>query len=217
MKEKSDQFIADMFCGTLKQERPMDGIMGNGDYDEFERGEIEKLMAKLKTDDLNKILDAGTGIGRNIEILKRVGYADISACDFCPDMVEAFKNRYPEIPCIEADLTDLSEYPDNSFDVVFIMYVFIHIVDDDNLQKAIAEIERITRPDGLVVFGQVMDAENKIRTRQCVVREIFEIMPMFKEKKLEHFYKNLYELHSSIGDKSVEGGWTNKVSFAVFK
>jgi hypothetical protein len=90
------------------------------------------------------------------------------------------------------------------------MYVLIHIVDDGMMGRAIAEMERVTH--GTVIIGQVMDPLNKAQHRICKVREFFEIYPYFKKKKLDHFYKNLYEFPISPGSKIM-----NRISFAIFR
>lgn len=205
----SDQIIVDMFNETALRERPLSGIMGNEEYDEFEREQILKFF-KDNITPTGSIFDAGCGLGRNIPVLQAAGFTDITAIDFSIEMINKFKERFPEIPISQGDLTDLSAIADNTFENTFCMYVLIHIVDDEMMGRAIAEMERITR--GPVIIGQVMDPRNKAQHRICKVREFFEIYPYFKKKKLDHFYENLYEFHIPNNDKIF-----NRVSFAIFR
>lgn len=209
--DASNPFVAKMFHDSIasppKPERILDGIMGNADYDEYERGEILKLLKSLKIETSGKILDAGAGIGRNIPTLKEAGFVDIEAVDFAPAMVGKFKERFPDIRCEIADLTNLGMYPDDYFETTFCMYVIIHITDDTMLEKAISEMERVTK--GSLIVGAVFDPQNKPNHQSCHVREYFEIHPIFSKKKLDHWYENLYEIPFD--------GAVNRVSFAVLK
>jgi ubiquinone/menaquinone biosynthesis C-methylase UbiE len=204
----SDQIIVDMFNETALRDRPLSGIMGNEDYDEFEREHLLKFFKDNSP--IGNILDAGSGLGRNIPVLQAAGFTDITAVDFSIEMINKFKQRFPNIPISHADLTDLSAIADNTFETTFCMYVLIHIVDDEMMGRAIAEMERVTH--GTVIIGQVMDPLNKAQHRICKVREFFEIYPYFKKKKLDHFYKNLYEFPISPGSNIM-----NRISFAIFR
>jgi ubiquinone/menaquinone biosynthesis C-methylase UbiE len=205
----SDQVIVDLFNETALREKPLGGIMGNEEYDAFEREEIKKLLLSLDLETRGKILDAGAGIGRNTPILKELGFTDITAADFSHEMLKVLKNNHPDVKTHEVDLLDLSRFSDNYFDITFCMYVFIHITNDDDLAQAISELERVT--SGPLIIGQVMDAENKPQHRVCKVREYFEMHPYFKKKQLDHFYKNLYEFPAP--DNSA----INRISFAIYR
>lgn len=205
----ADETIINMFDETAMRDDPLDGIMGNGQYDEFERGKILELLNMLNLNTSGRVLDAGCGIGRNIPVLKAAGFTDITCADFSEKMIAKCAELYPDVSVVQADLADLSQFPDNHFEIAFAMYVFIHIVDDAELQKVIAELERVTR--GQVIVGQVMDPENKPNHRICRVREVFEIHPMFKKKRMDHYYENWYEFHGRNHD------WTNRISFVIYK
>ncbi len=209
MMIKSDSVIVELFDEVATREKPLGGIMGNEKYDKYERDQIFKLFQSLDVDVHGKILDAGAGIGRNITVLKKLGFKNITAVDFSGNMLEKLHAAHPDVKYYESDLANLNQFKDNEFDVTLCFYVMIHIVDDVTLSKVVSELERITK--GLLIIGQVMDAENKPNHRVCRVREYFELHPFFKKKKLEHFYKNLYEFPAP------DGSAMNKVSFAIFK
>ena len=210
----SNHYVQKMFNDEAAGERPegidlLDVIMGNSEYDEFERGEILKLLKNTDIDTSGKTLDAGCGIGRNISVLRDAGFTDIEAVDFSPVMIGEFKKNHPDVPVMYADLSRLTEIENDRYTTAFVVYVFIHITDDATLQKAICELERVTT--GQIIIGQVMDPENKPNHDSCKGREMFELIPMFKKKKLHHFYKDVYQFEGKHHD------WTNKISFAVFK
>ena len=204
-----DQKIVEMFDETALRDEPLDGIMGNGEYDEFERGRILDLLKMLDLDTQLPVLDAGCGIGRNVSVLKERGFTEIVSLDFSEEMLNKARLTHTDCEFCMADLADLSRYPDNHFETTFCMYVFIHIVDDAELEKVISELERVTR--GNVIIGQVMDPENKASHRTCKVREVFEMHHMWKSKLMDHYFENWYEFHGRNHD------WTNRVSFVAYK
>lgn len=212
-KYVSNHYVNKRFDDAITSPPPgadvIDVVMGNSEYDEFEREKILEMLQWLDLDISGKMLDAGCGVGRNIPVLRARGFTDIEAADFSANMVDEFQKNYPDIPVMKTDLSNMPHIEDGRYEASFVMYVFIHITDDLVLSKAVAELERVTR--GPVVIGQVMDPENKPDHEFCKGREIFELIPFFKKKKLDHFYKDYYLFCGKQND------WINKISFAVFK
>ncbi len=204
-----DQIIIDMFDETALRDAPLDGIMGNGQYNELEQAHLIKLLTETPADRAGAVLDAGCGVGRNVHVLRAAGFDNITCADFSEEMLKKCAAANPRVTPVKADLSDLSVFEDDQFEMTFVMYVFIHIVDDKELQKVIAELERVTR--GPLIIGQVMDPENKAQHRICRVREFFEMHGFFKKKKLDHFYKSLYE----FPDPSNVA--VNRISFAIYR
>ena len=57
----------------------------------------------------------------------------------------------------EQNCEDLSQYPDNFFDVIFGNFV-IHLVE--NPDKMIKEVKRVLKPEGKIMFSVLADYEN---------------------------------------------------------
>lgn len=107
---------------------------------------IDILLAKAGIKNRAKILSAGCGIGREMEIIKE--YGDIYAIDIDPGIIALL----PDGLCIEkrvCDVCDTSLYPDNFFDTVVAFDLLEHCKDDT---PAIKEIHRVLKPNGLFVF-----------------------------------------------------------------
>ncbi len=201
-EEISQMFDQTALSGSL------DGIMGNGQENDVELLKIEELFRKL--DLKGELFDGGVGVGRLIPLYQKLGFSKISGADFSAEMVKRCLIDHPDVSVYQKDLCDLSILPDNWFDVSVLMYGLIHIVDDDDCQKAVSEIERITK--GEVIVGQVMESEKVgLHSGWCKVRTPEEIISMFNIKKVDGFYSNWHEV------KSTDGTWTNKVSFLVMK
>jgi ubiquinone/menaquinone biosynthesis C-methylase UbiE len=99
----------------------------------------------------DRVLDAGAGPGRFSLELVRLG-ADVVALDISPAQLEQLRARLPEAETHLGDVTDLSRFADNSFDVT-VCYggPLSYVVDraDDTL----AELVRVTRSGGHVLVS----------------------------------------------------------------
>lgn len=103
-----------------------------------------------------EMLDIGVGAGRTTayfaELTKRY-----VASDFAQNMVDQasqrFAGRWPHATFEQADATRLDGIADASFDLVLFSYNGIDCVDFDARQSALAEMKRVCRPGGWVVFS----------------------------------------------------------------
>jgi SAM-dependent methyltransferase len=94
----------------------------------------------------DRVLDAGAGPGRFTLELLRLG-AHVTALDISPGQLELLRARVPDVEAMVGDVTDLSRFPDDAFDVTVcfggpLSYVI------DRAEEAVAELARVTRPGG---------------------------------------------------------------------
>jgi SAM-dependent methyltransferase len=99
----------------------------------------------------DRILDAGAGPGRFTLELVHLG-AHVVALDISPVQLEALRTRLPEVEAVVGDITDLSRFSDDSFDVTVcyggpLSYVV------DRAEEALAELVRVTRSGGHVLLS----------------------------------------------------------------
>ncbi len=111
-----------------------------------------------------EILDLCTGTGDIPKLLKkRFPNSKITGVDFCEEMlnIAAHKNKHKNITFTQADCLNLP-FQDNSFDIVTISFGLRNTADYD---KAISEIARVLRPNGIFVhvdFGKEAKFIDKI-------------------------------------------------------
>jgi SAM-dependent methyltransferase len=117
--------------------------------------ELERTLAIAgrSLDSFESILDFGCGCGRMLLWMEELGRAralhgtdiDAEAVAWCqanlPFAVVGVNNADPPLP-----------YPEAAFDLVFNHSVFTHI-DERRQDLWLAELRRVTRPDGLVVLS----------------------------------------------------------------
>jgi 2-polyprenyl-3-methyl-5-hydroxy-6-metoxy-1,4-benzoquinol methylase len=98
-----------------------------------------------------EVLDAGCGVGYGIEILAAAGAAAVSGADLDPGAVATSRERVGEraAAIVEADLRELP-FEDESFDSVVCFETIEHI---EGAERALAEMRRVLRPDGVVVVS----------------------------------------------------------------
>lgn len=99
----------------------------------------------------DRVLDAGAGPGRFTLELVSLG-ADVVALDISPSQLQQLRARLPDVEAQVGDITDLSRFADDSFDVTVcyggpLSYVV------DRAEEALAELVRVTRSDGYVLLS----------------------------------------------------------------
>lgn len=105
------------------------------------------LLGKCEISPDARVVDIGTGTGANLRLLKELGFKNVTGIDPSPDAA-----RW----CAEKGLGDVQfgnatslGLPSQSVDLVIATDVIEHVDED---QLALAEIHRVLRPGGTVLF-----------------------------------------------------------------
>lgn len=105
-----------------------------------------------------KILDCGAGTGEYAIELSKSGY-EVTAMDITPRHVDIMKKRIKEgslnMSAQLGNATDLSEFEDETFDVVLCMGPYYHLPDIKLREKCINEVKRVTKRSGLVIIAYI--------------------------------------------------------------
>jgi ubiquinone/menaquinone biosynthesis C-methylase UbiE len=116
------------------------------------------ILERAQLSASDRLLDVGAGTGLLAEsAAPRV--ANVVAIDSSPAMCGRLERKLSRLRVANAlvlrtDATDL-QLEDNTIDVVVSNYCFHHLRDEDKL-RALAEIIRVLRPGGRLVFGDMM-------------------------------------------------------------
>ncbi len=97
-----------------------------------------------------KILDAGCGTGKNIEVLKANNY-DIYGIDISDDVINFCRKR-GIVDNIQLGSIANIPYNSNYFDVLYSFDV-LHNLDEDLRGKAVREFFRVVKPDGIIIIN----------------------------------------------------------------
>lgn len=98
----------------------------------------------VKADSL--ILDVGCGLGRNMTLLKKYGYANIIGTDISQEMLDLSKGNGHSV-CVR---DGLKKYK-NKFDVILFSHVLEHI-EYSGIQETMESYFEVSKPDALVII-----------------------------------------------------------------
>jgi SAM-dependent methyltransferase len=100
-------------------------------------------------------LDFGCGVGRLTRALGR-RFAHAVGVDVSAGMVERARRLNADVPACEFrvnDAPDLAAFGDGSFDLAYSSIVLQHLPSSVEIERYVSELLRVTRSDGIVVFG----------------------------------------------------------------
>lgn len=133
------------------------------EWERLDVNEYFRLIYRLHLDFIKeefsakpRVLDAGSGPGRYaLEFAKRG--CTVTLCDISDGELELAKEKFRESKLtaegfIQADLRDLSAFPDGAFDLTVCYGAPLSYITE-NREKAVAEIVRVTRLGGTVAVS----------------------------------------------------------------
>jgi SAM-dependent methyltransferase len=135
-----------------------------GGWDEaafFATGEAEVAAVFERADGLGRparrerALDFGSGVGRLTRALG-TRFDAVVGIDISAEMIEHARRLNEDYPACEFRInmtSDLSQLESSSFDFVYSSIVLQHLPSAAAIERYLAELIRVARPDGLVVFG----------------------------------------------------------------
>jgi phosphatidylethanolamine/phosphatidyl-N-methylethanolamine N-methyltransferase len=110
------------------------------------------------------ILEVGVGTGINVPLYPR--HCQVTGIDFSAPMLEKARERVekkgvPGVRLLQMDAADL-KFDDNTFDIVYAPYL-ISVVPDP--VKVAAEMRRVCKPGGRIIFLNHFRSENPVLSR----------------------------------------------------
>ena len=128
----------------------------DGRLDRNRHGQMEYLTTmhyiKKYAGEGTKLLEIGAGTGRYSIALAKAGY-DVTAVELVEHNLEVLKQNSVEMENLRAyqgDSLDLSRFADNTFDVTLLFGPLYHLYEREDVQKAIDEAIRVTKPEGVI-------------------------------------------------------------------
>jgi len=157
--------------------------------------EIEKKLIALYFK--SPVLDLGCGVGRTTKFLFDNGFSVIGV-DIIEEMVNKAKKIYPEINFRVGDACNL-KFKGNSFKSVFFSFNGLdYIFPEGKRIKALKEIERVLKKDGILVFSSHNPFALFFRFRPKFLLRNLKKGSIFSSYKMEaHPFGELYTYYSS--------------------
>lgn len=103
----------------------------------------------------SKVLEVGAGTGRYSIALAEEGM-DVTAVELVEKNLAVLRENskgMDNIHSFQGDATDLSRFPDNTFDVTLVFGPMYHLYETAEVNCAIDEAVRVTKPGGVMLFA----------------------------------------------------------------
>jgi len=181
---------------------------------------LQKLCPKE-----SKILDACAGCGVYSFPLAQLGY-HVTAGDLVEFNVEQIRKKQEDNPIIDkiyvGSALDLSQFKDNSFDIVLCLGAFYHMKDKVDRDSVIKECLRVLRKDGIFFLAYLNKYSNFIKFNQQW-NSNFNIFEEYIEKGYNEddylFYATTPEaveiMMTDFGMKQLHNVATDGMKFAI--
>jgi 2-polyprenyl-3-methyl-5-hydroxy-6-metoxy-1,4-benzoquinol methylase len=139
------------------------------------------------------ILDGCAGTGNYSFKLVELGHKVI-ASDIVPHNVDFIKDKQNKNPVLEdihiGDITDLSQYISDTFDVVLCMGAFYHL-DDEGRNKAMKECLRVLKPNGILVISYIKNMASTLLSLANDLEEIDLVIDCYNNRTRDGIFLHM--------------------------
>lgn len=143
-----------------------------------------------------RVLDAACGEGYGAALLARGG-AQVTAVDVSAEALEHARARYGELPglsFVEADVADLAQLPDASFDLIVSFETLEHLEAQDAM---LAGFRRLLAPGGLLLIST---PDRRVYSDQTGYRNEFHVRELYRDE-FEALLGRHFGAHRLLGQK----------------
>lgn len=161
---------------------------------------IAKIYAKYTEDKLmqfqlsrfesllkgKKILDAGSGSGRDVEYFLEDGF-DVTGIDISQGQIKEAKKRVPKGKFLKQDFRK-TKFKDNSLDGIWCMGGFVHLPKAE-IKKALNEFKRILSENGILYLSLKKGKGSKVIKQE-----------KYNNEPLPYYYYEKFEIEKLIHD-----------------
>lgn len=193
---------------------------------EAERFAASRRIAEDRTDQLvamlggpayfkgKRILDSGCGPGRYIDLLRRLGPAQITGMDQGPRLVEALKARFAGDPLVEIvrGTCERLEFADDAFDFVLSNGVLHHTPSD--LETMLKDHARVLKKGGAMFIMLVGKGGLELKLWEFLRDFLYDVPietmlerlgPVMSPLRLQGVVDHMYGEYQQTGREQFEG------------
>jgi len=161
------------------------GIVSNYDSLDLQAPE-RRIFTKYKKNIYQKrVFDIGVGVGRTTKYLEGIA-SSYAGIDYSPSMVQACRNKYPELDIVQADVRDLGQFEDKKFDFILFSYNGLGMIAHEGRMQGLREIRRVLDDDGIFVFS----SHNRENFKKTIPKFKFS-----KSLRKQAYYVYIYITH----------------------
>lgn len=123
------------------------------------------------------ILDVGCGAGRELAKWREiVPEARLCGLELLPERVQNGRVQFPRLPLLNGDAAALP-IASETFDLVVQFTVFSSILDDGLRERIAAEMLRVLKPDGVILWYDYWFNPTNPQTRGVTLHEVRRLFP----------------------------------------
>lgn len=154
---------------------------------------IKKYIKELNLSTA-KILDVGAGTGRYSISLFNDGH-DVTAVELVKNNLGILKAKKTGVKAYQGNALDLSRFEDNTFDITLELGPMYHLFSDEDKVKVLEEARRVTKPNGIIIVGYVMNDYAVIchGFKDGFIKEAFKNNEIDQDFHCRLSEKNLYD------------------------
>jgi SAM-dependent methyltransferase len=181
------------------------------------RKHVFRRVVGESVDDLSnlRVLDVGSGTGFYLNAWRELGVQDLSGSDLTSTAVKHLRAAFADIPIHQLDIGgDTEQLAGERYDVISIMDVLYHVVDDQRYAQALDNLARLLKPEGKLVFSENCIAHTKAGIHQ-VSRSRVEIEGALRNAQLVPILQQpmFFLMNSPIdSDSRILGRWWSTVA-----
>ncbi|MDK4704338.1 class I SAM-dependent methyltransferase [Rhizobium sp. CNPSo 4062] len=140
---------------------------------------VSQIAKSLAHSGAKSVLDLGCGYGRVTSCFLDSGF-EYTGVDISPVAIEAAEKAHPSARFIKGNLSELDLQ--EKFDVVTVLYVFVHFVDDTLWRSFLSAAIARLKPGGTLVFADIFPGERTTTGQHVVSRPFADYIRSFKEE-----------------------------------
>ena len=168
-----------------------------------------------------KILKIGAGTGAYSVALAKNGY-DVTSVELVESNLKVLKQNAKEIKniqCFQGDAINLSQFKDNSFDVVLSLGPMYHLFAKKDIDKAISEAIRVCKKGGIIMLayissssvvwnsgvlkGHLKELEHNIKSNGSLKRDPKEVFSAYFVDEFNALFDNRTKFIKNIATDSI--------------
>ena len=109
------------------------------------------------------ILDLGVGGGRTTSYLSSIASQYVGV-DYASEMIASCRKKFPQLEFEVGHAADLSRFASSSFDAVVMAFNGMdYVIPDEFRFRALREIDRVLKPEGILIFSSHNPRSIRIR------------------------------------------------------
>lgn len=179
-ENKRAHFVFDLIA-------PVYGIIDRGTHEDFKKMAV--LLDRYIPLKGKSVLDVGCGTGAWLATLNAYDLQKAVGADFTEKMLTEARRNHPGLKCLAGDAENLSQFEDQSFDIVTATFV-LHGMKAEKRSRVLNEMKRIARQH-VVIHDFHGPSELIVRILETLERSDYKYFKKhFETEMQEHFGKS---------------------------